>query len=333
MRLLMPCLLIIAVSLGCRDTRPKTPDWVASAPVTANIGISFHLGWVLENPESRKLITQYPMFEQAIELFLDSTEIDPVSDKSRVSLYVLENHGSNIIPVPDDDLHQKVLLQIAGIRDPKSVQRTIVETFPPDGSLRLAGRECPLFVVMDISDVQISLLSDGNGRLWIGDMAALQEIDKGNVSGDRAFISRASEWISPASAMQGFWLPESLPELLSDDANGIFANLASNGLKGLAWSVTPLEGTEKSIALDLVVTGTEDAVSQLKPWMQRAIALVSSLGGDGASQPETIQENNRIGIRCQFEADQFGDALRMLNLSEIIPYLGKDEPASTGKPE
>jgi hypothetical protein len=310
MRFLMPILLLALASAGCRDMRPKAQEWMLSAPEKTTVGVSCHLGWLLERPELREVIAKYPVFDQALELFLDKVQFDPSSETGRVSFYMLE--FPNIKAT--DDYREMLLIQIDGFRDAKAVQRVIAETFPPEGSLRVGRRELPLFLVLDINNVQIRILSDMNGKLWIGDLAALNAMAKRRDIGENSPVSRASEWVSHAGAIQGFVQPELIPgDVLRD-----YANLVPTGIKGLAWSIAPPKNDDQIIELDLVVTGTEDAVAQLKPWMQRFIATISSLAGGGARQPETIQEYNRMGIRCQLKEDQLENVLNLFDMKGII---------------
>jgi len=84
--------------------------------------------------------------------------------------------------------------------------------------------------------------------------------------------------------------------------------------------------------LDLAITGTDEAVNKIKPWMQRIFALASSLAdGDGAGQPETVQESNRMGIRCQFKRSQLTQVLNSLNLDGIVPISSDINFAASDK--
>jgi hypothetical protein len=278
------------------------------------------------------VVTRYPELDQALELFLDKAGIDPDSETGRISIYVLEHPNMGHLADSDvdaEDLQEMALMQIAGFRDAKAIQRVVAETFPPEGSLKLSGREYPLFVVMDINQAKIRLLSDDGGRLWIGGLAVFQEVAKRQAAGDMASIYRAAEWVSASGTMQGFVRPELLPKEAVED----FADLGINGIHGLAWSVSPMEKDGRAIALDLAITGDADAISRLKPWMQRVIAMTSSLAGDGARRPETIQEKNRMGIRCQFNEEQLGRTLNMLHLDEVIPFADGAGVSKPGRPE
>jgi len=309
--------VLLAISLaiaGCRDMQPKPQDWVVSAPEKTPIGISCNLGWILEKPELRKLVTSHPMFDQALELFLDRAQLDPSSETGRVSAYLLKFPNKDDSNPPIDSLRKAALIQIAGFRDPKAIQKVVAESFPPEGTLKLGNREYPLFVVLDINQFQIRILSDSEGRLWIGDMGVLQEIAKRRTIGDGSPVSRAFEWVSNSGAVQGFVVPDLVPKEILNN----FLKVAPEGIKGLAWSVSPSSRDEQIIDFDLAVDGTEEAITKLKPWMQRLIVLVSSSGNNGTRQPETLQENSRMGIRCQFRQDQLSDALNMLDLQEIV---------------
>ena len=325
MRFLIPVALLAVTSMGCRDVNSRAQDWVTSAPGKSAIGVSCHLGWILEMPEFRELVTRYPVFDQALELFLDKANIDPTSETGRVSVYALDIPGPGS-EVSTSGLRGMALMQIAGFRDSKAIQRVVAETFPPEGSLNMGGREYPLFVVLDINDVHIRVFSDGDGRLWIGDLTALEEMSKKRNIGTSGPIPRASEWIASSGAVQGFVQTELIPRDVLKD----FADVIPVGINGLAWSITPTDRDNEIISLDLVVTGTEEAVAKIKPWMQRLFAAASTLAGEGANQPETVQEGNRMGIRCQFKQDQLSSALDAINLKDVIPIPTKTELPKSG---
>jgi len=65
--------------------------------------------------------------------------------------------------------------------------------------------------------------------------------------------------------------------------------------------------------------------------MQRLFAAASTLAGDGAGQPETVQEGNRMGIRCQFKKEQLSSVLEVINLRDIIPITVQTELPESGK--
>jgi len=328
MRNLMIFVLLAVISFGCRDIRSKTQDWVASAPEKTAIGVSCHLGWILEMPDFRNFIAKYPLYDNALELFLDSAKIDPASETGRLSVYVLELPNTDHAEPSINDLREMLLIQMAGFREPKIIQRVIMDNFSPEGSLRLGGREYPLFVVLDINNVKIRIVSDDNGRVWIGDIAALQETARKRGMGSSAYVSRASEWIPPSATIQGFVQPE----FVSKDIFKDFADVIPPGIKGLAWSASPSQNNKQIVNLDLAITGTDDAVNKIKPWMQRIFVMASSLAnGDGTGQPETVQENNRMGIRCQFKQSQLSQVLNSLNLKGIVPISSETIFTKSGK--
>jgi len=349
MKLLIPVALLAILVAGCRDMRPQAQDWMVSAPEKTILGVSGQLGWILEMPEFRKYITRYPIFDQALELFLDRAAIDPSSETARISLYVLNipNDGNTVTSA--EDLRGLALIQIAGFRDVKAIQRVVVETFPPEYSLKIGGREHPLFVVLDFNQIRVRLFFDDSGRLWIGDLSALEEIAKKRRSGISDYLARASEWLPATGALQGFAQPELIPKHAFKELDAFIPA----GIKGLAWAVTPVDKKGQAapatpqasqaagnalqafqaVNLDLCVTGTEDAVTNLKPWMQRVVAIASTLAGDGMMPPETIQEGARMGVRCQFKQDQLETALKMMNMEELIQAPIDQKKVKTGAPK
>jgi len=328
MRNFLPIIALgaISIQMGCRDMHPKAQDWVISAPEVSALGVSCGLALALESQAVREAITKYPQFDQALELFLDKAKIDPTSETGRVSVYFMSRPSAKITAASANDiasLAQTVFFQIAGFRDPKAIERMVIETFPPSGSLNMRGREYPLFVVIDINNFHLRVFSDNEGRLWIGEMTALEELAKRRNFGDNSPVSRASEWVSRAGAIQGFVQPELLPSDMMQE----IAKVVPVGIKGVAWSVSPPAEGGQTVELDLVVTGAEEAIAQLKPWMQRLIAMASTLGGEGFRPPDTVQENNRMGLRCQFNKDQLADALKLVDLNNVI-VLPKDTKLS-----
>lgn len=327
MRFLMPVALLAILFAGCRDTRPRAQEWITSAPDKTIIGISCHMGWLLERPDFLREIARYPIFSQALELFLDRAKIDLESETGRISFYALDfpniASGKTSVASVTSDLRGMAIMQIAGFKDSKTIQKVTAETFAPEGSIKIGGREYPLFVVLDINNIKLRILIDNNERIWIGDLTVLQEIAKQRFAGDNSQVSRASEWISPASAIQGFVQPHLIPKNILSE----FTTAIPNGIKGIAWSAALGEKDSQPIDFDLAATGTEDSITQLKPWMQRLTAAASTLAGEGMLQPTSIQEKNRLVIRCQLKSDQMGAALNLLKLDEIIALPPADKPA------
>jgi hypothetical protein len=306
--------IVSFASFGCRDMRPRSQEWVVFAPEKAIVGVSLHLGWTLERPEVREAIARYPVFDQALEIFLDKVKIDPASETARASLYLLEIPRANEKITSLDDLGGMALIQLAGFRDPRAVQRVVVENFPPEGSLRMGGREYPLFVFFDINNLHLRVFLDSDDRLWIGDMAALQGVAKRRFAGESSPLARAAEWIQASGAVQGFVQPELLPrEAIGDMA----ADAIPAGVRGLAWSVSTTEKDPEAASLSLAATGTEEGVAAVKPWVQRLAAVVSA-ASSGGPPPETLQERARMGLKCQLKQGQMNKVFEMMNLGPAI---------------
>jgi hypothetical protein len=322
---------LLSVSLahfGCRDTRPHSQDWVVSAPEKAAMGVSLHLGWTLERAEVREAIARYPLFDQALEIFLDRVKIDPASETARASLYLLD------IPWPIEKTMQLsalrgvALVQMAGFRDPKGVQRVVAENFPPEGSLKMGGREYPLYVFFDINDLHLRVFLDGDDRLWIGDVTDLQLVAKRRFVGESGPLAKAAEWVQASGAVQGFVQPGLLPR----EAMGDMADAIPAGVKGLAWSVSTTERDPEAVSLNLAATGTEDAIAAVKPWVQRLAAAASAVGGDGAPPPETLQEKTRMGLKCQLRQGHMEKVFETVGLgSAIVLPLGMAAPKQGAK--
>jgi hypothetical protein len=301
-------------SFGCRDMRPRSQEWVVFAPEKAIVGVSLHLGWTLERPEIREAMARYPVFDQTLEIFLDKVKLDPTSETGRASLYVLDLPALDAKISSLDDLRGMALVQLAGFRDPKAIQRVVVENFPPEGTLRMGGRDYPLFVFLDINNLRLRVFLDGDDRLWIGDLTALQWVAKRRFAGDSGPLARAAEWIQPSGAVQGFVQPELVPK----EALGDLANAVPEGVRGLAWSMSTTEKGSEMVSLSLAATGTEEAIATAKPWLQRVAAALSAVSGEGAPPPETLQEKTRMGLKCQMRPEQMEKAFDIMKLDSAI---------------
>jgi hypothetical protein len=306
--------IVSAVSFGCRDMRPRSQDWVVYAPEKAIMGVSLHIGWALERPEVREAIARYPVFDQALEIILDKVKMDPASETARASLYVLDIPGPDEKITSLDDLRGLTLVQLAGFSDPKGVQRVVVENFPPEGSLRMGGREYPMYVFFDINNLHLRVFLDGDDRLWIGDVTALQLVAKRRFAGESSPLAKAAEWIHASGAVQGFVRPDLVPR----EAMGDMAGTIPAGVKGLAWSISTAEKDPQAVSMNLAATGTEEAIAAVKPWVQRLAAAASAVSGDGAPPPETLQEKTRMGLKCQLKQEQMDKVFGMMNLGSAI---------------
>jgi hypothetical protein len=318
---------VVAAS-GCRDARPHSQDWVVSAPEKAIMGVSLHLGWTLERPEIREAMARYPVFDQALEIILDKVKIDPASETARASLYLLDVPAAGGRAMSLGALRGTALVQLAGFMDPKGVQRVVAETFPPEGSLRMGGREYPLYVFLDMNDLRLRVFLDGDDRLWIGDATDLQLVAKRRFAGESGPLARAAEWVQASGAVQGFVQPGLVPR----EAMGGMADAMPAGVKGLAWSVSTTERDPEAIVLNLAATGTEDAIAAAKPWLHRLAAAASAVVGDGAPPPETLQEKTRMGLKCQMKQDQMEKLFEMADLGSAIALpLGAAAPKQGAK--
>jgi hypothetical protein len=318
--LAMLAMLAIApfASLGCRGMGPRPQEWVVCAPEKAMLGVSLHLGWTLERPEVRDFIARYPVFDQTLEIFLDKVKMDPASETARASLYVLDIPGPDAEMASPGDFRGMILVQVAGFTDPRAVHRAVVENFPPEGSLRVGGREYPLFVFFDINGLHLRVFIDGDDRLWVGDAAALQGVANRRFVGDSAPLAKAAEWIQASGAVQGFVQPGLLPK----DILGGAPYAIQAGIKGLAWSVSTVEKDAQALSLSLAAAGTEEGIAAARPWAQRLAAMASAASGGGAPPPETLQEKTRMGLKCQIgpeQMDAITDMVARLDQAIALP--------------
>lgn len=305
--LLLPALLVLLP--GCRGHRSAAPDWARSAPAGTTVAFSGEAGWILDRPDFQEALRRFPLAEQSLDLFLKKAGIAPKQDKGRISVYVLdlklEPKGEKpAVQIP------RFLIQLAGFQDHEALQRAVVESFPGEGSLAVGGREWPLHVILDVNQWHIRALLDGEGRVWLGDLASLAALS-GSRRPDPALVA-ATAWVDRRAELQGFLRPEPLLKgaeaALPQEAQA----LLPRDLDALAWSVSPGEHPEAPFRFALSVTGSREGIQRAAPWIQRFVAVAGATQGSTVPSADMIEEPTRVGFRAQLTGSQLEAVLARL---------------------
>jgi hypothetical protein len=318
--------LAVVLVLGCHGRRAKAPDWVASAPAGTVMAVSGATGWVLEQPQFQRLLGQYPMAEQSLDLFLKKAKINPHQETGRVSFYVLSDRplteAGDLKVEPGD-----FLIQLGGFRNSGALDLAILDAFPQEGSIPFGHAELPLYVLMDYNQFHIRALVDGEGRVWLGDLGALAKLGSGRLGG-RDPILACTQWTNGGAPFQGFLRPQGLIQVASARLSAEVARNLPKGIDALAWSVTPgaAQGPEASRLhrFELALTGSPEGILEVAPWLQRFVAAAAGLPGAASQSSEILQEQRRIGLRAQLTQEQVNIALAKLSQPGIS--FGRPEP-------
>lgn len=282
--------------------RPRLPGWVQSAPADSLAAFSGEAGWVISHKEVQSLLAQEPLAEQALDLFLQKARINPKTETGRLTFHVIG------LPQKGETGLEKglghVLIQLDQFKDPKSLVAALTESFPQEGHLRLAGRDWPLYVILDVETgtvkAHLRAASDEQGQIWIGDLPALERLASRESLASRPGVAAAAEWINPRAPFQGYLQPEALLGGLRKELpdSGTLRDLPT-GVQALFWSVTPGTGPDQPTRFELSLAGSPEGITQVTPWLQRLVAAMSAVQtAPGASPPELLQEKKRVGLRA-----------------------------------
>jgi hypothetical protein len=284
-------LLLCLVLAGCDARRAQAPDWVRSAPAGALTAVSFRTDWALQQPRLRTLLEGYPMAGRSLDLFLVRARLPLRREAGRLTVY-LTRPGAGF------------LIQLDGFRDPGGIQAAIADVFPVDSSLAMDNRDHPLYVILDLDSSHIRAMADGEGRVWLGEAAALARLAAGpaRALGD---LAAPAGWISGSAEVQGFLRPA------EPGAGNLAANLPG-GIESMAWGVTPGPAADAPNGFELSLAGSAEAIEQASPWLQRFVAAVGAAPGPPVQPPEILQERRRISLRCPLSQGQVDAAMAKL---------------------
>lgn len=296
-------MLLSLVLLGCQARRPQAPDWVRSAPAAAVAAVSFRADWAMEQPRLGDLLESYPLAGRSVDLLLTRARINLCQANGRLTLYLSTPSQPGLDPA--------YLIQLSGFPDPGKLQVAIANAFAVDGLQSMDNRDHGLFVILDLASAHMRAMVDGEGRVWLGDKAALARLGEPGARNEALAASVA--WTSAADVAQGFIRP---PELLDDRSGRLPGQLARSlpaGIQSVAWGMSPGSGQDPFNGFELAMTGSDAAVQRVEPWMQRFLAAVGTNPGSLAQPPELLQEAARIGLRCQLSQEQVDAAMARLN--------------------
>ncbi len=324
-------LISAAAALAClsfaSSCHPKTrvPGWVLAAPGDSLAAFSGEAGWVLTHKEVQSLISRDPVVERALDLFLQKAHINPRLETGRVTFHVIG------VPQKGESNLQKglehALIQLNQFKDPAALVGALAESFPQEGSLRIQGRDWPLYVILDIetggTKAHIRAASDEKGQVWIGSLEALTHLAAGNGLGAQPDAALAAEWISPRAPFQGYLQPEALLSGLRKNLEGSIVKDLPQGISALFWSITPAEEKDQPVKFELALAGTPEGISQVTPWLQRLVAAVNAVQAAPGVAPELMQEKRRVGLRCALTAQQLKLVMEKLGQPWISSSLSE----------
>jgi hypothetical protein len=271
------------------------------------MAISGQVGWLLENPEFQSAITRFPLAEQTLDLFLKKAKIHPEGETGRITFFVFELPKGQDRP---EDMAQDFLLQFDGFKNPRALQMALAESFPPEGSLMLDKKDCPLFVMMDVNKVKIRALVDPQERILVGDLRALgRRASQGTIAqGPKAPDALgAGEWIDATAPIAGYVNPDALMAGFGNKLPNDVAKEFPKGLESVVWSVTPAKDPKDPKAthrLELAVGGSPEGINQASHWVQRLVAAASQMGAQQQLAPMLMQEKTRVGVRYSASNEQ-----------------------------
>lgn len=320
----LACLALVAAGpLACRRQGPL-PGWIQGAPGGTLFAMSGNLGWMMRQPMFQTTLVQYPMAERILDTFLRQANINVAQETGRVGFFV-QGDLQQLVASKNDprQMGGAFLLSLSEFKDHKALIRALAEAFPPEGSLSLNGREYPLHVVFDFNQWHIRALLDENGTVWLGDLQALSLLGKGRTLPKP--VQAAASWITPGSHLQGF--VHLTPVLDATRAANAQRQIEMDmigmlpvGVEAAAFSASPLPGREDAMRFELLVAGTPEGIQKSIPWMQRVLALASSLtGNSGLPRPELVQEKGRMALRCPLSQDHVRQVLSRLNPQGTTP--------------
>ena len=298
---------ILAFTAACGKRGGTPVDWVATAPAGCVMALSGQAGWLLEQPGFQAQMEKFPYADQTLDLFLKKARINPHQETGRITFYVMSVEGL----AGGGKATPEFLIQLGGFKDQAAVHLAITDAFPAEGSLPVDKRELPIFVILDINQYHIRAVADPQGRIWLGELRTLAKLGAGTFP-PRNPVFGAVEWINGSAPFQGFIRPRPILDDLSGKLPAELARNLPQGIEALAWSVTP--GAKGGLhRFELAVTGSDEGVLQVAPWLQRFVAAASSMQGAPAQAPELLQERRRIGLRCQLTGEQINQAMARLN--------------------
>jgi len=313
---LIPAAAAVVCLFAGFSCRPKAhvPGWVKSAPADCVASFSGEAGWMLTHKEVQAFISRDPLVERALDLFLQKARINPRLETGRVTFHVMglpPQVGGSKGKGVEGSLQQgleHVLIQLNQFKDPTALVGALAESFPQEGSLRLEGKDWPLYVILDFeakgTKAHIRAASDEKGQVWIGSLEALNRLAAKDGLGSQPDVAKAAEWISPRAPFQGFLQPETLLTGLRQNLDGSLIKDLPQGITALFWSITPAQEADQPVKFELALAGAPEGISQVTPWLQRLVAATNAVQSTPGAAPELMQEKRRVGLRCTLTSEQ-----------------------------
>jgi hypothetical protein len=306
--LLIPAMVALACLSFAASCRPKArvPGWVQAAPGDSLASFSGEAGWMLTHKDVQSLISRDPVVERALDLFLQKARINPRTETGRVTFHLIG------VPPKGEESFQKglehALIQLNQFKDPAALIGALAESFPQEGSLRIQGRDWPLYVILDVeakgTKAHIRAASDEKGQVWIGSLEALTRMAAKEGLASQPDAALAAEWISPRAPFQGFLQLEALLGGLRQNLQGSFIKDLPEGVNALFWSITPGEEKDQPVRFELALAGKPEGINQVTPWLQRLVAATNAVQSAPGATPELMQEKRRVGLRCTLTSEQ-----------------------------
>ncbi|GLH73189.1 hypothetical protein GETHLI_16910 [Geothrix limicola] len=328
--ILIPAVVALACLPSAVSCRPKShaPAWVQAAPGDSLAAFSGEAGWMLTHKEVQSFIARDPMVERALDLFLQKARINPRTETGRVTFHLL-----GMPQVKENSLQkglEHALIQLNQFKDPAALVGALSESFPQEGSLRLQGRDWPLYVILDVEangvKAHIRAASDEKGQIWIGSLEALTRLASKEGLASQADAALAAEWISPRAPFQGYLQPEALLGGLRQNLDESIVKELPQGVTALFWSITPAADKDQPVHFELALAGQPEGISRVAPWLQRLIAAANAVQSSPGSAPELMQEKKRVGLRCTLTPDQLKLVMEKLGqpgISFTLPGGGR----------
>ena len=300
-------------ALSCRP-KAHVPGWVKVAPGDSVAAFSGEAGWVLTHKEVQSLLARDPMMERALDLFLQKAHINPRIETGRVTFHVVGVPENGVESLQQGLEH--VLIQLNQFKDPVALVAALAESFPQEGSLRLQGRDWPLYVILDVEvhgiKAHIRAASDEKGQIWIGSLEALSRMAAKASLDAQPDVALAAEWISPRAPFQGYLQPEALIGGLRKSLDVSALKELPQGVHAIFWSITPATDKDQPVKFELALAGNPAGINQVTPWLQRLVAAANAVQSTPGSAPELMQEKRRVGLRCTLTPEQLRQVMEKL---------------------
>ncbi len=308
--------------------KTRMPAWAHTAPADTLIVVSGEASWMLTQKEIQAVLSQEPMVERALDLFLQKAHINPRTETGRVTFQVFGNPPQGASDLKKGLEH--VLIQLNQFKDPAALLAALAESFPQEGSLRIRGREWPLYVILDIETggvkAHIRAASDEQGQIWIGSLESMNHLASQDNLGAQPDAALAAEWIDPKAPFQGFLRPEPLLGGLRKNLDESVVRDLPQGVNALFWSVTPGQGPDQPIRFELALAGTPEGIDRVTPWLQRLVAAANAVQSTPGTAPELMQEKRRVGLRCALSSEQLKLVMEKLGQPGFSFWKSKGGP-------